>query len=200
MRDALLMQQNGKRQESQPSSSSEHELRNKFNNVSISIALAQKLVECGRTEEAQRALRVAEGVLTRERDRFEPLTLTCLLVDDAENERQLLAEFLTLCGFIVHTAGDGFEAMEYLQSNMTPDLILMDMAMPGLSGAEAIREIRSQAEFDHVRIFGVSGWTADEAGIEQQSDRVSLWFQKPIEPWKLVAAIDESVVMRRIAC
>ena len=69
-------------------------------------------------------------------------TRKALLVDDCENERTLLAGFLGLHGIAVDTVSDGKAALRYLEENTPPDVILLDMVMPYLSGAELYRFIR----------------------------------------------------------
>ena len=63
-----------------------------------------------------------------------------LVVDDSPTELHLLREILTRNGFSVTTVSSGEESIEKLKS-MKPDLILMDVVMPGMSGFEATRSI-----------------------------------------------------------
>lgn len=63
-----------------------------------------------------------------------------LVVDDSPTELHLLREILTRNGFSVTTASSGEESIEKLKS-VKPDLILMDVVMPGMSGFEATRSI-----------------------------------------------------------
>ena len=63
-----------------------------------------------------------------------------LVVDDSPTELHLLREMLTRKGFSVTTANSGEEALEKLKTEK-PDLVLMDVVMPGMSGFEATRSI-----------------------------------------------------------
>ena len=63
-----------------------------------------------------------------------------LVVDDSPTELHLLQEMLTRNGFTITTARSGEEGIEKLKT-MRPDLILMDVVMPGMSGFEATRTI-----------------------------------------------------------
>ncbi|KRC03057.1 ATP-binding protein [Duganella sp. Root198D2] len=65
-----------------------------------------------------------------------------LVVDNDPNDRELLAEILTPLGFIVGQAASGQECLQY-QAGFTPDLILMDLAMPGMDGWEASHLLRT---------------------------------------------------------
>jgi CheY-like chemotaxis protein len=64
-----------------------------------------------------------------------------LIVDDVEPNREVLKDMLTPLGFDVRCAESGLEAVEQVQAN-PPDLIIMDLAMPGMGGLEATRRIR----------------------------------------------------------
>jgi twitching motility two-component system response regulator PilH len=63
-----------------------------------------------------------------------------LVVDDSPTELHLLREMLAKNGFAVVTANSGEEAIEKLKTQR-PDLVLMDVVMPGMSGFEATRSI-----------------------------------------------------------
>ncbi len=65
-----------------------------------------------------------------------------LVVDDEPINRKVLQNHLTLAGYTVKTAGDGNEAMRMLSKEELPDLVLMDIMLPGISGYEVCRNIR----------------------------------------------------------
>ena len=67
-----------------------------------------------------------------------------LVVDDAEGIRSYLASLLELRGFQVDTAEDGQSALALLESGAAPDLIILDVMMPGIDGLETLRRIRAR--------------------------------------------------------
>jgi CheY-like chemotaxis protein len=71
-----------------------------------------------------------------------------LIVDDNESHRTLLITFLEDVGYTVMTAGDGLEALTYLrQSADVPKVILLDVAMPLMTGWEFVRAVQRDARF-----------------------------------------------------
>jgi CheY-like chemotaxis protein len=81
--------------------------------------------------------------------------LSVLLIDDDLVSREVTATVLTMNGYIIHTAESGTAAVEILAAgDVTPDLILMDAQMPGLSGTALIAELRAHSR---ARIVALSG-------------------------------------------
>lgn len=66
---------------------------------------------------------------------------TVLIVDDSPTELHVLRGYLEKHGFAIETAADGGEGIEKARELM-PDLILMDVVMPGMNGFQATRELR----------------------------------------------------------
>ncbi len=69
---------------------------------------------------------------------------TILLVDDEEHLRVTVSDFLTFQGYIVELARSGEEALETLES-MTPDLIILDISMPGIGGMGFLQRLSRSA-------------------------------------------------------
>ncbi|PSH03148.1 MAG: two-component system sensor histidine kinase/response regulator [Acidobacteria bacterium] len=70
-----------------------------------------------------------------------PIPKTALVVDDSMLIRYTVCRFLEKRGFIVEAATNGLEAMEIL-SSFVPDVIITDLAMPHMAGAELISAVR----------------------------------------------------------
>lgn len=180
-----------------------HELRNQLNLLSLCLHVLKREIAngtCGSSEEAferltlqieklaaHQALAAANGSTV---DVFDGKgrTQKALLVEDCDNERALLAGFLRLHGLEVDSVGDGEAALKYLEEHEPPDVILLDMHIPLISGSELYRTIRDTPRFDGTLVFVVSGTTSEEQGmtLEGDSDR---WFQKPIDPRKLLGPL-----------
>jgi carbon storage regulator CsrA len=109
-----------------------------------------------------------------------------LLVEDNPQERELLAFFLRSEGLDVDTAGDGCDALDYLKARGRPDFVLLDMGLPRLDGPATVQLIRKDPACAGVKIFAVSGHAADEYGLAVGPAGVDGWFQKPVDPLRLV--------------
>jgi CheY-like chemotaxis protein len=78
---------------------------------------------------------------------------TVLLIDDDLVSREVIATVLTMSGFSVHAAADGAAALEMLSAeNCTPEIVLMDAQLPGLSGTRLIAELRTRCKATIVAI------------------------------------------------
>jgi DNA-binding response OmpR family regulator len=74
-----------------------------------------------------------------------------LVVDDFKDDREMYAYFLSLKGFQVTVACDGEEALSKA-SQLQPDLIIMDLWLPGIGGWEAIRRLKGDKKTRHIPI------------------------------------------------
>jgi len=74
------------------------------------------------------------------------------VVDDFADNRELYALFLSASGFEVTQAGDGEEALEKA-AKLQPDLIVMDLSLPGMDGWEATRQLRAGKETSHIPVL-----------------------------------------------
>lgn len=71
-----------------------------------------------------------------------PQDVGILVVDDFADGREVLVEYLRYCGFTVHGAASGTEAIE-IALTARPRVILMDLAMPGIDGVETTRRLKA---------------------------------------------------------
>lgn len=81
-----------------------------------------------------------------------------LVIDDAEDLRLFVTELLETSGFQVRSAKNGFEGVSVAIESM-PDVILMDLAMPGMDGLETARLLKRQAVTAAIPIVAFTGQT-----------------------------------------
>ena len=109
----------------------------------IPLPPARGALESPKTKEAREVLRLVAGK-----------RVNALIVDDNQNNRDVLSQLLAAIGCEVHTAESALEAFERV--NNTPDIIFMDIRMPGLSGAEATRRIIAEHGPDKIKIVALT--------------------------------------------
>ncbi len=100
-----------------------------------------------------------------------------LVVDDAPEMRELLAEILAADGHVVDVAGDGETALACHRRG-EHDLVLLDLALPGISGLEVARTLR--ARDPEVALVLISGWGGEAVG-EAARELVDLTVVKPLD-------------------
>lgn len=96
------------------------------------------------------------------------MALSVLVVEDTELLRRMYADRLKLDGFNVLTAADGLEAMSALRE-ATPDLILLDLIMPMMSGLEVLERVQSDSRLRNIPVLILSNLGDDtdiRRGIE----------------------------------
>ena len=115
-----------------------------------------------------------------------------LLADDEEAITSELAPFLERGGFVVAVARDGEQALDLAEA-LRPDLIVLDVIMPGLSGREVCRRLRAAGNSTPVIMLTQVGSSAERAmSLEEGADD---YLNKPFDPFELVARI--KAVLRR---
>ena len=97
-------------------------------------------------------------------EQTKPSAPTILIVDDAALMRRRFEASLTTSGFIIHTCNDGLEALNWLQSNPLPDLMITDVEMPNMDGFTLIDRAR-QSKIE-IPILVVSSRLSEEWGKE----------------------------------
>lgn len=85
-----------------------------------------------------------------------------LIIEDDSDIRETLGELLQSEGYAVTVAGDGQEGLESLQSGETPDLVLVDLMMPKMTGKEFIRRSRKLAATRNTPIVVMSALNSTE--------------------------------------
>jgi len=102
-------------------------------------------------------------------ERMAPSSSRILVVDDNDALRENLAEALEIEGYPVVVAADAKVALERLAEEPPPNVVLLDLMMPGMSGRELLERIREDPRLRHVRVVittGVSGARARLASAD----------------------------------
>src|SRR5713101_8739429 len=108
-----------------------------------------------------------------------------LVIEDYSDSCTLLSSLLRARGYKVVEARDGKEGL--LQANrITPDLILMDLAMPEMDGVEATRRLRQRNALSRTPIFAISAYATAAVREDAIAAGCAEVFRKPIDVEKLL--------------
>ena len=111
-----------------------------------------------------------------------------LVIEDYSDSRTLLSSLLRAKGYKVVEARDGREGL--LQANrVTPDLILMDLAMPEMDGVEATRRLRQRHTLSRTPIFAISAYATGGVRNDAIAAGCAEVFGKPLDVESLLGKI-----------
>jgi CheY-like chemotaxis protein len=113
---------------------------------------------------------------------------TVLLADDNRDAVDVLAELLRMDGHIVHTANDGLSAAA-LAAEVKPDVLVLDIGMPGLNGYELARHVRAQPWGLRPLLVAATGWGQDGDRQKALAAGFDLHLTKPFNPLELADLI-----------
>ena len=106
--------------------------------------------------------------MTARRDATTPSSPLVLVVEDDPETRQFYSDALQREGFVVEQAHNGHQAL-HKALEMDPDLILTDIAVPGIDGIELCRRLRADTRTRHIPVLAISGF-----GDRQYADRARM--------------------------
>jgi two-component system cell cycle sensor histidine kinase/response regulator CckA len=112
---------------------------------------------------------------------------TVLVVDDEAAVRAVAARSLKQAGFRVLQAADGADALELVGRHGPPQLVLTDLLMPGIGGAELVRRLRER--WPMLPIVFMSGYSAEELNRRGAIASEGELIQKPFTPSGLVGSV-----------
>ena len=111
-----------------------------------------------------------------------------LVVDDYQDAREMYAEYLQFSGFRVAEARNGNEAVEQALA-LKPDLILMDLSLPGMDGWEATRRLKADETTRHIPIVALTGHALAGASEGAKKAGCDSFVTKPCLPDDLVVEV-----------
>ena len=116
-----------------------------------------------------------------------------LVVDDDRVTRHLLQSVLEKAGYSVTTAGDGNEALERVRRTgaVAPDLILLDVWMPGMSGLNVLDRLRDEGL--QPRVVVMTSDDTPETVLSALKSQALHFMAKPIEPGALIEAVEQAL-------
>jgi PAS domain S-box-containing protein len=120
-----------------------------------------------------------------------------LVVDDTIANRQLLTNLLTERGYIVHPASDGELALEFVRSTL-PDLILLDIRMPGIDGYEVCRRLKADERTRSIPVIFISVSEDERDKVKGFQAGAVDYITKPFQPAEVLARIQTHLRLREL--
>ena len=118
------------------------------------------------------------------------MTRRVLVVDDQEDNRRILRDLFTASGFEVIEAKTGEEGVS-LAEERAPDLILMDIQLPGIDGYEATRRIKAKPALSATPLIVVTSYALSGDDAKAFAAGADAYVSKPFSPRALLAKVRE---------
>jgi CheY-like chemotaxis protein len=120
-----------------------------------------------------------------------------VVVDDDRDAREMLSEYLAFCGFAVHQAQDGREAIDVAE-RVRPAVMLLDLMMPRMDGWEATRRLKTGAGTREITIVAVSACT--HPGDQERARRVGCdeFVCKPVDLESLAQLVNRLLARNQL--
>ena len=129
-------------------------------------------------ERTSMGTRTAEGACRR-----------ILIVDDNSDAAELLAELVRLFGYDVTVVFSGLDALQSVAA-LPPDVILLDIGMPGMDGYEVAQTLRERPECAKLRIIALTAWGDADARARTAASGFNLHLTKPAALPTLLGALE----------
>jgi two-component system cell cycle response regulator DivK len=113
-----------------------------------------------------------------------------LVIEDQEDNRRIMRDLLTSVGYEIIEALTGEDGVTAAATHV-PDLILMDIQLPGLDGYEATRRIKANPALRHIPIIAVTSYALSGDDVKAFEAGCNGYVSKPFSPRALLARIRE---------
>jgi DNA-binding response OmpR family regulator len=129
---------------------------------------------------------MSRGVAARNQERSGTMGAKVLVVDDEWQIRALLTDLLTAKGHEVYAVASGEEALAQA-AEIEPQVILLDIKMPGMDGIELCKQLRAREQTSRVPIIMLTAY--DDRNIDAYLEGADDFVKKPFDPVELVFRI-----------
>jgi two-component system, cell cycle response regulator DivK len=113
-----------------------------------------------------------------------------LVVEDQEDNRCIVRDLLTSVGYEIVEAVTGEDGVLMAETHV-PDLILMDIQLPGIDGYEATRRIKANAALQQIPVIAVTSYALSGDDVKAFEAGCDAYVSKPFSPRALLAKIRE---------
>ena len=115
-----------------------------------------------------------------------------LVIEDQEDTRRIMRDLLTSAGYEMIEAVTGEEGLTLVEREH-PDLVLMDIQLPGFDGYEATRRIKANPGLNQIPIIAVTSYALSGDDVKAREAGCDAYVTKPFSPRALLAKIREYV-------
>jgi DNA-binding response OmpR family regulator len=112
-----------------------------------------------------------------------------LVADDNPQIAKLVALKLSMSGHEVTVVGDGLEAVGAFERSV-PELCILDVMMPGISGLQVLKTLRQKPEFDKIPIVILTAIGEEKHVVQALRDGADEYVTKPFSPAELLARVE----------
>ncbi|MEP6657989.1 MAG: response regulator [Betaproteobacteria bacterium] len=114
-----------------------------------------------------------------------------LLIEDQEDNRRIVRDLLSISGYALVEATSGEEGLAVLADRERPDLILMDIQLPGIDGYEVTRRIKADPGLRDIPVIAITSYALSGDDQKAYAAGCSGYVTKPYSPRLLLAKIRE---------
>jgi len=115
---------------------------------------------------------------------------TVLIIEDNERSRRLLCDVLTFHGYTVLQTDRGESGLEML-GELRPEIVLMDIQLPGIDGFEALAQIRASETLKHTKVVAVTASAMDHDRKRAIVAGFDAYVPKPVNIKELAATVSQ---------
>jgi CheY-like chemotaxis protein len=118
------------------------------------------------------------------------LKMKILYVEDHPAQSDIMRQMLEFSGYQVTLASSGEEGIEKAHAER-PDVILMDLRMPGMGGIEAIKQIKGDVVVSDIPVIVLSAWTSKRNRDDALEAGAAKFLAKPLDTKRLIEEIED---------
>ncbi len=120
----------------------------------------------------------------------DPESVRILVVEDNRDTAMSLMILLAMKGYTVHTANDGLKAVE-VAATFEPDVVFLDIGLPGIDGHEVARRIRATSAGKDVRMIALTAWGDEEHRKRSAEVGCEQHLVKPVQLTELMHVLEQ---------
>jgi DNA-binding response OmpR family regulator len=117
--------------------------------------------------------------------------LRIMVVDDNRDAADLVAEFLVMCGHDARPIYGGAEALQ-TANLFSPDVVFLDLGMPGVSGIQVATALRQESRSKHVRIIALTAWGDESTRARTKASGFDHHLVKPAALAEILGVLEKA--------